>query len=110
MRIDRISFLLLYISLSVFAQQPPLKPGNLLLQHANVIDGISTEPRMNVDILIRDGKIVQIGKGPFEVAAVRAIDLHGSWVLPGLIDAHIESNETHRFVTPSGSSMLAHYL
>ena len=39
------------------------------------------------DILIRDGKIAQIGKN-LQVSADRVIDAKGNIVMPGLIDAH----------------------
>ncbi len=59
----------------------------LVITHANVIDGVSNEPLRDVTVIVRSGKIEQIGKvAAAEGAAV--IDLKGKWLLPGLIDAH----------------------
>ena len=40
------------------------------------------------DVLVRDGKITQIGKGLAAPAGVRVIDASGLFVMPGIIDAH----------------------
>ncbi len=57
------------------------------ITRANVIDGVSNEPLLDVTVIVRDGKIEQIGKiSPPE--GVAAIDLRGRWLLPGFVDAH----------------------
>lgn len=42
----------------------------------------------NGDILIRDGKIAQIGTGLQAPGGARIVDGQGKWVTPGIIDAH----------------------
>lgn len=42
----------------------------------------------NTDILIRDGKIVRIGKGLTAGGDAKTIDATGKFVTPGIIDAH----------------------
>ena len=42
----------------------------------------------NTDVLLRDGKIAQIGSGIAAPAGARVIDATGKFVLPGIIDAH----------------------
>ncbi|MGH9838295.1 MAG: amidohydrolase family protein [Blastocatellia bacterium] len=59
----------------------------LALTHANVIDGISNEPMRDVTVIVRDGKIEQIGKTPAPADAT-VLDLKGKWLLPGFVDAH----------------------
>ena len=59
----------------------------LALAHANVIDGASNEPQLDVTVIVRNGKIEQIGKmNP--PAGAEVIDLKGRWLLPGFVDAH----------------------
>src|SRR5215468_4465011 len=60
---------------------------SLALAHANVIDGASNEPQLDVTVIVRNGKIEQIGKmNP--PAGAEVIDLKGRWLLPGFVDAH----------------------
>src|SRR5262245_2657214 len=59
----------------------------LVITHANVIDGVSNEPLRDVTVIVRAGKIEQIGKVAAPAGAA-VIDLKGKWLLPGLIDAH----------------------
>lgn len=64
--------------------------GLIILQHANIIDGISNKPIRNVTLSIANGKIINIQKhfrGPASKALI--IDLAGKWLLPGYIDAHV---------------------
>lgn len=62
----------------------------LVITNANVIDGIAAEPRRDVSVLIRDGKIERIAPGAgLATAGTIVIDLKGGWLLPGLIDAHV---------------------
>lgn len=42
----------------------------------------------NGDILIRDGKIAQVGPGLQAPGGARVVDGTGKWVTPGIIDAH----------------------
>jgi imidazolonepropionase-like amidohydrolase len=59
----------------------------LAITHANVIDGISNEPLRDVTVIVRNGKIEQIGKANAPAGAA-ALDLKGKWLLPGFVDAH----------------------
>lgn len=45
------------------------------------------------DILVRDGRIVELGKGLAAPAGVRTVDLGGLWLLPGLVDVHVHFRE-----------------
>lgn len=59
----------------------------LLLRNAVIIDGTGAPPIPGQDILIRDGKIAEIGPG-IELNGVTVLDVSGQTVLPGLIDGH----------------------
>lgn len=64
------------------------RAGDLIVQNARVLDGTGAPPRENIDILIRNGQIDQIGTD-LSVGDVPALDVAGATVLPGLIDAHV---------------------
>ena len=59
----------------------------------NVRDGRVTP---NATIVIRDGRIESIGSGA-AAGGVRAIDVKGKYVLPGLIDAHTHAADFESF-------------
>ena len=62
----------------------------IVFQHANVIDGVSSEPLRDVSVTIANGKIAGIRKRLGRVpAGAEAIDLKGKWLLPGYIDSHV---------------------
>lgn len=55
-------------------------------------DGLVFTPRgrERVDVLVGDGRIVELGTG---LRGEREIDAAGLWVLPGAIDAHVHSRD-----------------
>lgn len=73
--------------------KPPAADALTLYAGVTVIDGTGSAPRPDQDILVRGERIVAVGPhgslaGSHEVA-VRTVDLHGSYVIPGLIDSHV---------------------
>ncbi len=67
----------------------------VLIQNATVLTG--TGQRLdNADVLLRDGRIVAVGRQLQADAGVTRIDAQGKWVTPGLIDVH-----SHLGVYPS---------
>ena len=58
---------------------------DLWLANARVIDGTGSAPTGPRTVHLRDGKVLAIGK---DAAPAGAIDLRGSYLLPGFIDAH----------------------
>ena len=58
---------------------------NLLIRNGNVL---VNDKLTFSDILIRDGKIAEIGKGITDATAYEVIDAESSLVLPGFIDIH----------------------
>jgi imidazolonepropionase-like amidohydrolase len=71
----------------------------LALTHALVIDGTGAAPRPDQTVVIRNGKIAEIGPAQtVQVpAGVRTMDLSGSTVIPGIVGMH-----DHLFYTAAG--------
>ena len=65
----------------------PLPRENVLIVGATVLDGIGGRNDMS-DVLLRDGKIVALGRGLPRNGSARVIDAAGRWLTPGLIDVH----------------------
>lgn len=66
----------------------PYKSGSLSIQCGTLIDGVSDEPRRDVTIVIREGKIVAVNAGYDSPADLASLDLREYTCLPGLIDMH----------------------
>ncbi|NIJ70485.1 amidohydrolase [Xanthomonas sp. 60] len=86
---------------SRFIQDPypstyrPQASETLLIHNATVLTG--TGQRLDdADVLLRDGKVVEVGHGLQAGADIRRLDARGRWVTPGLIDVH-----SHLGVYPS---------
>ncbi len=61
--------------------------GNLLIKNGTVLT-VTRGTLENSDVLVKDGKISQVGKGISAPAGVKVIDATGLFVMPGIIDAH----------------------
>lgn len=61
--------------------------GNVLIKNGTVMT-VTNGTLEGTDVLIRDGKIVQIGKGLSPPSGGVTIDATGKYVIPGIIDAH----------------------
>jgi imidazolonepropionase-like amidohydrolase len=74
------------------ASKPPAE-ALTLYAGATVIDGTGAEPRPDQDILVRGERIVAVGPhgslAEAKGATVKTVDLHGRYVIPGLIDSHV---------------------
>ncbi len=75
-----LAILLVY---QVSAQQK----GTVLIKGGTVIT-VTKGTLENTDVLIRDGKFSEIGKGLQAPAGAKVIDAKGLFVMPGIIDAH----------------------
>jgi imidazolonepropionase-like amidohydrolase len=62
-----------------------------ILKNITLIDGTGRNPIENAIVIIRDGRIAYAGPASDLPGAGEgiALDLHGGFVLPGLIDAHV---------------------
>jgi imidazolonepropionase-like amidohydrolase len=74
------------------AKSPPAEQATLYAG-VTIIDGTGAAPRADQDILVRGERIVAVGPhgtlaGAHD-AGVHTMDLHGRYVIPGLIDSHV---------------------
>jgi len=60
----------------------------IAIHAGTMIDPATGTVAKNQIILVRDGKIAEVGSGVVIPPGARRIDLSASWVLPGLMDAH----------------------
>ena len=63
-----------------------------LLHCGKLFDGIHEELQADMDILVEDNKIVEVGKNLACPQGTEVIDLSGLTVTPGLSDAHLHSD------------------
>jgi imidazolonepropionase-like amidohydrolase len=74
------------------APQSQIRATAFAITHANVIDGVSSQPLRDVTVIVRDGRIAQIGAAS-PPADAPVIDLKGRWLLPGFVDAHVHISD-----------------
>jgi alpha-D-ribose 1-methylphosphonate 5-triphosphate diphosphatase len=78
-------------------------PRELILTHARVV--LADETLEDGTVVVRDGVIAEVDEGPSAVPA--AIDLHGDWLLPGLVEVHTDNLERHVMPRPQVSFPMA---
>lgn len=62
---------------------------DLIITHANVVDGVSAAPLSDVTIIVHDGRIENVATGKAQIpSGATVLDLKGRWLLPGFVDAH----------------------
>ena len=88
----RFAFLALLLAASAAAQTPDRLPpadarGDLLIRNATVWT-VTRGAMDNTDVLVRGGKIAEIGRGLRAPGGVRVVDATGRHLTPGIIDAH----------------------
>jgi imidazolonepropionase-like amidohydrolase len=82
---------LLSVALATAAPaQAPSKGGDIFIHAGTLLDRPGQEPRRNVTLVVRNGRIVSIDDGfTPPPAGATLIDLRDRFVLPGLIDSHV---------------------
>ena len=78
------AFTILLFALTATAQ---IERGSVLIKNGTVLT-VTKGTLEQTDVLVRDGKIVQIGKSIATPAGVKVIDASGLFEMPGIIDAH----------------------
>jgi len=76
------------IASSVVAQPQPPPESSLLIRNVSVIDGTGAAARPGLDVMVRNGRISQLGATLNEAADI-TIDGRGLFLMPGLTDAHV---------------------
>jgi len=95
----------------------PVAGQDLVIVNASVVDVDDGAIRRDVTVRIRDGRIASIGPGDGEAPGGSVIDLHGMYLAPGLIDAHVHVGSTEQArralqsgVTTVRSAGVSHYV
>ncbi len=93
-----IGTILAATGLAVSGFQPPAARAAdaIAIVNANLVNVRDGRVTPNATIVIRDGRIESIGSGA-AAGGVRAIDVKGKYVLPGLIDAHTHAADFESF-------------
>jgi imidazolonepropionase-like amidohydrolase len=65
----------------------PMAQTNTLFRGANIYDGEGNE-FLDTDLLIKDGKIIALGKDLPASSEFTVVDAAGKWITPGIIDIH----------------------
>ena len=98
--------LALLVGLVATEASSSLGADDLWLQGATLIDGSGAAPVSGVSVRVSSGRIAEVRRsgGLTPTPGATVIDLHGSFLLPGLIDAHahIESPAAARRALLSG--------
>src|SRR5580692_5189273 len=78
-----------FLALPLFAPAatPPDAPPVILIQNATILT-VSHGTIEHGSILIKDGKIVEVGPSVKVPKDAQVIDAAGQWVIPGIIDCH----------------------
>lgn len=61
---------------------------DIVLTNATLIDGTGAPPRPGVTIVVRDGRIADLGTQVRPSTGATVVDLRGKFVAPGIINAH----------------------
>lgn len=98
LRKSGVASVLLVLACGAFAASPSERTepqgseGDLLITGATVIDGTGRPPQVGTAILVRDGRVLQVGSDKQlrqQSGTARILDASGLYVLPGLIDSHV---------------------
>ena len=81
------SVICIAIVITLISAIPTLAQSNLFILNATIITGTG-QTIENGSVLIRDGKVAQIGSNLSAPSGVEVIDASGKYVMPGIIDHH----------------------
>ncbi len=71
---------------------PPSIADRVLYRDATLIDGTGAPARPHMDVLVAGERIMSVfpdAARPAEAAKAKVVDLHGQYLIPGLIDSHV---------------------
>jgi imidazolonepropionase-like amidohydrolase len=101
--------------LALIAVQSSAQEPSLVLEHANIFVGSESPAMHNMTVVVSAARIDRVQPASQKTIfppLARRIDLHGAWLLPGLIDAHVhvaDISGAHRMLAlgvTTGRSML----
>ena len=83
--------LVLFCSSLPLAQQKASSRQDLVFTHVTVIDATGAEAKPDMTVVIRDGRIVELGRpGKIRLAkSAQVVDASGKFLIPGLWDMHV---------------------
>src|SRR5213083_1286151 len=92
--IARLS-LILFCSSLLLAQQRTSSSQVLVFTHVTVIDATGAEAKPDMTVVIRDGRIAELGRsGKIRPPkGARVVDASGKFLIPGLWDMHVHWND-----------------
>jgi len=73
--------------IAAFAANSPEAPSVILIQNATILT-VSHGTIEHGSVLIKDGKIAEVGTAVKAPAGAQVIDANGQFVMPGIIDCH----------------------
>ena len=79
---------------SAFPAPPGTPPAPRALVGGTLVDGTGAPPVPGATVVIRAGKILCAGKNCDVPAGVTVVDARGTWITPGLVDAHVHFGQT----------------
>jgi imidazolonepropionase-like amidohydrolase len=88
LRVPQIDLPFIRPSMEYGRTAPPAQPAVLLVRNATVWTQGAQGRLENADLLVRAGKVVQVGKGLTAPSGAVIVDATGKHVTPGLIDPH----------------------
>lgn len=92
MKKSLLAIVLVVVSQIAFAQK---QTADYIVKNVSVVPMNSTIILKNQDVVIFDGKIIEIGKtGKIKAQAKQVIDGKGKYIMPSLADAHVHLPET----------------
>jgi imidazolonepropionase-like amidohydrolase len=62
-----------------------------VFHNATLFDGVSPVVREGVNVLVENGRIAAVTQDSVNAGSARHIDVHGRFLMPGLIDAHFHA-------------------
>ena len=76
---------------------PTLSAQNTVIKAGHLFDSRSGRVLDNQVIIVKEGRIVQVGPNLKYAASDTVIDLSDSWVLPGLMDCHVHITSNYPY-------------
>src|SRR5688572_20429075 len=90
-------FIIFALFLFIIAGSPKLLAQNTVIKAGHLFDARSGKVLDNQIILVKNGRIVQVGRDVKYTPADAVIDLSNSWVLPGLMDCHVHITSNYPY-------------